>query len=62
MGWVLLAGLAFASAFVLRFARRRRALFTVLPSESISTIHVEMTKRQNAKKRAALDAATAALR
>ena len=60
MAWVLLAGLAFALVF--RLARRRRELFTVSPFESISTIHVEMTKKQTAKKRAALEAATAALR
>lgn len=60
MAWALLAGVAFV--LVLRFARRRRKLFTVLPSESISTIHLEMTKKQSAKTRAALDAATAALR
>jgi len=57
--WLLLAGLAFF--FVLRLARRRRTLFTVLPSESISTIHVEMTRKHTAKKRAALAAATATL-
>ena len=60
MAWLLLAGIAFV--VVLRFARRRRTLFTVLPSESISTIHVELSKRQTAKKRAALEAATDALR
>ena len=60
MAWLLLVGIAFV--VVLRFARRRRTLFTVLPSESISTIHVELSKRQTAKKRAALEAATEALR
>jgi hypothetical protein len=60
MSSILLAGVVFA--FVLRFAKRRRARFTVLPSESISTIHLEMSKRQTAKTRAALDAASAALR
>jgi hypothetical protein len=60
MVWALLAVLAFV--FVLRLARRRRTLFTVLPSESISTIHFELSRRQTAKTRAALDAATAALR
>jgi len=60
MAWLLLAGVAFA--LVLRFARRRRTLFTVLPSGSVSTIPLEMSKRQTAKTRAALDAATAALR
>ncbi len=60
MMWLLLAALA--SALALRFARRRRTLFTVLPSESISTIHVSMSNKQTARTRAALAAATAALR
>ena len=60
MAWLLLAGIAFV--VVLRFARRRRTLFTVLPSESISTIHVELSNRQTAKKRAAPEAATEELR
>jgi hypothetical protein len=60
MAWLLLAGLCVV--VVLRFARRRRALFTVLPSESISTFNLQMSKRQTAKTRAALDAATATLR
>jgi hypothetical protein len=59
MAWLLLVGIAFVVVF--RFARRRRTLFTVLPSESISTIHVEMTRKHTAKTRAALEAATAAL-
>lgn len=58
--FVLLAVLSFAS--VVRIARRRRTLVTVLPPQAISTIRLEMTMRQAAKKRAALDAATAALR
>jgi len=60
MAWLALAALAIVA--VLRFSRRRRALFTVLPSESISTIHMGMSKKQTSRKRAALDAATAALR
>jgi hypothetical protein len=60
MGWLLLALLVFA--VTVRLARRRRMLFTVSPSESISTMHLELSKRQTAKTRAALDAATAALR
>jgi hypothetical protein len=58
--WVLLAVVALV--ILVLFARRRRALFTVSPSDAISTMHLEMTKRQTAKKRAALDAATASLR
>ncbi|HEX9289222.1 MAG TPA: hypothetical protein VF904_06860 [Anaeromyxobacteraceae bacterium] len=60
MAWVLVAGVVLA--FVLRFARRRRSVFTVLPSDSVSTMPLAMSKRQTAKTRAALDAATAALR
>jgi hypothetical protein len=60
MAWLLLAGIAFV--LVLLFARRRRRLFIVSPSDVISTAHVEMWRRQSAKKRAALAAATAALR
>jgi hypothetical protein len=61
MAWLLLLG-GFAFIIVLRLARRRRAQFTVRPSEPISTIHLEMSKKQTAKVRAALDAATSALR
>jgi hypothetical protein len=60
MTWLLLVGVAFVVVF--RLARRRRALFTVSPSESISTLHVDLTRKRTAKTRAALDAATAALR
>lgn len=60
MAWLLLAGLVFF--LMLRFEKRHRALFTVLPSESISTIHMEMTRKHTAKKGAALAAAIAALR
>jgi len=60
MVWLLLAGIALVVVF--RFARRRRTLFTVLPSMSISTIHVEMARKHTAKTRAALEAATEALR
>lgn len=60
MAWLLLAGLVFL--VVRRLARRRRMPFLILPSESISTIHVEMSKKQTAKTKAALEAATAALR
>jgi hypothetical protein len=60
MMWLLLAGVALV--FVLRLARRRHTLFTVLPSDSISTIHVAMTRKHTAKTKAALDAATEALR
>lgn len=60
MAWLLLTGIVIVLA--LRLARRRRSRFMVLPSESISTIHVELSKRQPARTRAALEAATATLR
>lgn len=60
MGWLLFAGVAFA--VLLRVVRRRRALFTVSPTEPISTVHIERSKKQTAKERAALEAATATLR
>lgn len=60
MAWLLLAGLAVA--VVLRFARRRSAMVKVSPTASISTLHVGMSRRQSAKTKAALEAATGALR
>jgi hypothetical protein len=60
MTWLLLSGLVFA--FLLRLARRRRTRVTVSPSEPISTFHVTTASRHTARKRAALDAATATLR
>jgi hypothetical protein len=60
MKWLLLAGVSLA--FALRLARRRRTLVTVLPSDSISTIHVAMTRKHTARTKAALEAATEALR
>jgi hypothetical protein len=60
MLWLLLAGVTLV--FVLRLARRRHTLFTVLPSDSISTIHMAMARKHTAKAKAALDAATEALR
>jgi hypothetical protein len=62
MAWLMLVGLIVIFVFAHRFARHRRSLFTMLPSESISTFHVEISRRQTAKTRAALDAATASLR
>jgi hypothetical protein len=60
MMWLLIA--AVALVLVLRLVRRRRTLFTVLPSDSISTIHVEMTRKHTAKTKAALESATESLR
>jgi hypothetical protein len=60
MLWLLLAGVA--GLVVLRIARRRRSQVTIAPSEAISTINVAMSKRNSAQIRAALKAATSALR
>lgn len=62
MTWALLTATALAFAFLLHAARRRRTLQRVLPSESISPIHGALSRRHSARTRAALDAATAALR
>jgi hypothetical protein len=61
MAWLLVAGLAVTVPLVLRFAAHRRTLFTVSQSEPISTMHGERSKRQTAKTKAALRAATSAL-
>jgi len=60
MIWFLLGGAMLAIA--VRLLRRRRALFPVLPSEPVSTMHLELSKRQSARTRQALDVATQALR
>jgi len=60
MAWILLGVVALALA--VRFAKHRRTLVTVLRSESIFTIHVEMAKKQTPRRKAALDAATEVLR
>lgn len=61
MTWVLLG--VVAAGFVLsRFARRRRELFTVSPSEPISTLHMGTTRKRSDKTKAALDAASQVLR
>jgi len=50
---------ALGLAVIFRFTRRRCRLFVLSPSESISTINVERSKRQTRKTREALAAATA---
>jgi hypothetical protein len=57
---LLLAGLLVV--VVLRIWRRRHALITVLPSESISSAHPQIWRKHTSKKQAALDAATGVLR
>jgi predicted site-specific integrase-resolvase len=60
MSWVVLGVIVFA--VVVRLAKRRRAQFTMLPSEPLSTMHLQMAKKHTSKTRAALDAATSSLR
>jgi hypothetical protein len=60
MAWVVLAVVVLASAVV--FARRRRRIVMLPASETISTMHMELSKRRTAKTRAALEAATLELR
>jgi hypothetical protein len=62
MVWVIAA--AFLVGFVLLplTARRSRGLFTVLPSEPISTMHIHMAKKHTVSTKNALEAATRTLR
>ena len=61
MTWLLLL-FAVSMFAVPRFVRRRRELFPVLPSEPISILNMALARRRTAQTRAALDAATQALR
>ncbi len=60
MKWFLLAGLILAIAA--RLARHRQRRFTVSRSDPVSTLHMDMSKKQSKKTRAALDAASSDLR
>lgn len=61
MIWLVLA--AVVVAIVVRFARQqRRTQVSVLRSHPISTIHGTRAKKQTARTKAALDAATDSLR
>ncbi|MFL5264766.1 MAG: hypothetical protein ACJ79R_02400 [Anaeromyxobacteraceae bacterium] len=60
MSWVVLGVIVFA--VIVRLAKRRRAQFTMLPSEPLSTMHLQMAKKHTSRTRAALDAATSSLR
>lgn len=62
MVWLIVA--ASVAGFVLLplAGRRRRRLFTVLPSETISTMHTHMARKRTGKTKDALDAATRVLR
>ena len=60
MIWLLLLA-AVVTALVFR-CRRRRVVVAVLRSDSLPILHGGLAKKQVAKKRAALDAATDPLR
>ena len=60
MTWFLLA--AVALALVVRFARHRHRRFVVSHSQPISTLHVNLSRKQSIKTKAALDAASSTLR
>jgi hypothetical protein len=59
MQWVLLA--AVAVLIVVRFARRGRR-FAVSASPPVSTLTLDVSRRQSRKTKAALDAASSTLR
>jgi hypothetical protein len=59
MTWFLLAAVALAIA--VRFARRTRR-FAVSPSHPVSTLHMDLSRKQSSKTKAALDAASSTLR
>jgi hypothetical protein len=61
MLWALVGVLV--SAFVLvRSGRRRRDLIEVSPSEPITTMHLELSRKRKGDTKAALDAASELLR
>jgi hypothetical protein len=59
MTWVISAGVLLG--FGLWLGRRRRT-YSTTPSEPVSTLRLELSRRQDRKKKAALDAATGELR
>jgi hypothetical protein len=59
MKWLLLAVVVLA--FAVRFARRR-GRFAVSPSDPVSTLHLDMSRKQSKETKAALDAASSTLR
>lgn len=60
MKWFLLAAIVVALA--IRLARQRPRRFAVSRSHPVSTLHVDMSRRQNKKTKDALDAASSTLR
>ncbi|HSD20692.1 MAG TPA: hypothetical protein VLC54_11675 [Anaeromyxobacter sp.] len=59
MKWLLLAVVVLG--FAIRFARRHRHL-AVSPSDPVSTLHLDMSRKQSKETKAALDAASSTLR
>ncbi|HEX9288825.1 MAG TPA: hypothetical protein VF904_04800 [Anaeromyxobacteraceae bacterium] len=55
MTWLALS--TFVLVFTLSLARRRRDVFVVLPSETISTMHTTMSRRRTSRTKFALQAA-----
>lgn len=53
---------AVVAAFGFGFARRRKGRVEVAPGDPVSTLHLDMSKKQTKRTRAALDAATSTLR
>jgi hypothetical protein len=60
MMWLVLA--LVLAAVAVRLVRRRRAVVLVSPSETISTLNTDRSKKTTKDTRAALDAATRLLR
>lgn len=60
MTWFLLA--AIALAVVVRFGRQRHRRVAVFPSHPVSTLHVDMSRKQSKRTKDALDAASSTLR
>ncbi len=60
MTWFLLA--AVTVVFAIRLVRHRHRRDAVSPSEAVSTLHVDMSKRHSRETKAALDAASSTLR
>jgi len=60
MTWFLLAAVVLVLA--IRLARHGRRRFSVSRSEPVSTLHLDMSRKQSRQTRAALDAASSTLR
>jgi hypothetical protein len=60
MMWFVLAGIGVA--VVVGLGRHRQRRVAVFPSHPVSTLHVDMSRRQSKQTQAALDAASSRLR